>query len=315
MLPERQLIERLRHLAGHTRNRELIRGLGDDCAILQIPADQQLLVTTDLCIEATHFRREWHPPESVGHRCLTRGLSDIAAMGGEPVACFLSLAVPGALPQKWIDRFLQGLLRLAAQFHVPLAGGDTSSADKITADIVVLGTVPAGKGLLRSGAKTGEGIYVTGALGYAAHVLKRLFAGERIRPARADRHFYPLPRIEVARRLRKGGLASAMIDISDGLSVDLGHICRESRASALLEADAIPMAQAASLELALHGGDEYELLFTAPPRVRIPEKIAGVKITRIGEVMSQVGGHPAMRIRDGSGRVRPLEPKGWQHFA
>jgi len=146
--------------------------MGDDCALLQVPAGRELLVTTDFSLESVHFRRDWHPAESVGHRCLARGLSDIAAMGGEPLACFLSLALPKQLPQKWIDDFMRGLLRLAGQSETTLAGGDTAqSPDPIAADIVVVGTVPAGQAILRSGARPGDSIYVTGELGGSAATL------------------------------------------------------------------------------------------------------------------------------------------------
>jgi thiamine-monophosphate kinase len=315
VLPERQFIERLRHVAGKTKNRAVVRGMGDDCAILQVPAGQQLLVTTDLCVEGVHFRRGWHPGSSVGHRCLARGLSDIAAMGGDPVACFLSLGIPAKLPQKWVEEFLRGLLGLGQQFRVPLAGGDTSSAEKITADILVLGTVPAGKALLRSGTRPGDQIYVTGELGGAAAVLKRLFAGEKVRPSRTSRHFYPVPRIEIARRLRERNLASAMIDISDGLSVDLAHICEESGVGALVEAGAIPVGISATLDLALHGGDDYELLFTARKGAKLARNIAGVPITKIGQILPKSSRHAPVWIRDASGQKKPLLPGGWQHFA
>ncbi len=128
--PERQLIARVRSLAEAAKSRRtgIIKGIGDDCAVLRPPAGHELLVTTDFSLEGVHFRREWHPPESVGHRCLTRGLSDIAAMGGEPLAVFLSLALPGDLAQSWVDRFMRGLLRLAAEYRVPLAGGDTAQS-------------------------------------------------------------------------------------------------------------------------------------------------------------------------------------------
>jgi thiamine-monophosphate kinase len=314
VLPERDFIARVRQLAGRADNRETSRGIGDDCAILQIPAGRQLLVTTDLCVEDVHFRREWHPAVSVGHRCLTRGLSDIAAMGGQPIACFLSLAVPPSLAQKWVDQFLLGLLQLARQFQVTLAGGDTSAAEKITADIVVLGTAPAGKAVQRSGARPGDSIYVTGELGNGAAVLKQLFAGKKIRPSRTNRHFYPVPRVAVGKFLLERKLATAMIDISDGLSVDLAHICEESGVSAVIEAKAIPITKSATLELALHGGDDYELLFTARPGLKLPARIAGVPITRIGTMLPKSFGYPDMRIRDASGREKPLLARGWQHF-
>ncbi|HLJ25720.1 MAG TPA: thiamine-phosphate kinase [Candidatus Angelobacter sp.] len=315
MLPERQFINRIRGLAGRAKQGELVRGIGDDCAILQLPPGNQLLVTTDLCVEDVHFRREWHPARSVGHRCLARGLSDIAAMGGDPVACFLSLGIPAELPQRWVDEFLRGLLHLARQFRTPLAGGDTSSADKITADILLLGQVPSGKALLRSGARPGDRIYVTGELGGSAAVLKRLYGGEKIRPRRKSRHFYPAPRIAMARLLREKALANAMIDISDGLSVDLAHMCQESRVSALIEAGAIPRAKAVTLDLALHGGDDYELLFTARQHLTLPQKIAGIPITPIGRILPRPSVRSKVQIQDESGHAKLLEPEGWQHFA
>ena len=315
MLPEKHFIERLRRFAGAAKNREIIHGIGDDCAVLQIPAGRQLLVTTDLCLERVHFRREWHPAHSVGHRCLTRGLSDIAAMGGQAIGCFLSLGVPPALPQRWVDEFLRGLFQLARRFNTTLAGGDTSSANRIIADILVLGTIPAGKAVLRSGARPGDRIYVTGALGKAAAVLKRLLKGEKIRPTRKNQHFYPVARVEIGSELRERKLASAMIDISDGLSVDLAHICEESGVSALIEADKIPVARGATLDLALHGGDDYELLFTASPIAKVPEKAAGVPITMIGAIGRKPSRGSPVRIWEPSGQRKSLIPAGWQHFA
>lgn len=315
MLPERQFIERVRRMAGRSGAHEIVRSIGDDCAILQVQNGEQLLVTTDLCVEDVHFRRKWHPAQSVGHRCLARGLSDIAAMGGKPVACFLSLGIPSTMQQKWVDEFLRGLLRLAQKFKVTLAGGDTSGADKITADILVLGTVPAGKAVLRSGARPGDHVYVTGELGGAAAELNHLFAGKKIQPKPTNRHFYPIPRIEIGQLLRKKGLATSMIDISDGLSVDLAHICEEGRVSALVEASAIPAAKGATADLALHGGDDYELLFTAPPHAKVPQRIGNVPITRIGTILRKSSGHSVLQIRNENGRIKFLKPGGWQHFA
>src|SRR5437879_5229055 len=162
-LPEKALISGIRRTA--VRRAGVAMGIGDDCAVLRIPPGHEALVTTDFSLEGIHFRREWHAPEVVGHRCLTRGLSDIAAMGGEPMAAFLSLALPRNLPQAWVRRFLKGLLALAAQFKVTLAGGDTAESPAgLLADVVVVGSVPTGKALLRSGARPGDRIYVTGEL-------------------------------------------------------------------------------------------------------------------------------------------------------
>jgi thiamine-monophosphate kinase len=248
-------------------------------------------------------------------------LSDIAAMGGDPLACFLSLGLPGQLPQRWVDGFLQGFVRLARRFSVPLAGGDVSAAPAITADIIVAGQVPSGKALLRSGARSGDRIYVTGELGTSAAALQRLYAGERVEPVRSNRHFYPIPRLEAGLCLRRKRLATAMIDLSDGLSVDLAHVCQESHVAARIIACDIPVAKGANLELALHGGDDYELLFTAPARAKVPARIAGMKVTAIGSIVGQVG-HPgkkdyrsAIEIVDENGKARILAPRGWQHFA
>jgi thiamine-monophosphate kinase len=300
------------------RNSHVVTGIGDDCAVLRVPTGHELLVTTDFSLEGVHFRREWHPPESVGHRCLTRGLSDIAAMGGEPIAAFLSLALPRKLPQRWVDRFMKGLLELARQFGVTLAGGDTAqSPSGILADIVVLGSVPKGTAVLRSGARAGDRIYVTGALGGSAAVLALLFAkGKKLPPKRFPAHFFPVPRIQQGRVLRAKNTASSMIDISDGLSTDLNHICEESGVGAEIWADAIPRAlvgrppKPVELDLALHGGDDYELLFTVRPGLRVPSQISGVPITCIGEITRR----KQVSLISKAGARSRLEPSGWEHF-
>ena len=173
VIAEKALIEQIRRLAGPVRNPAVLKGIGDDCAVLRLPRlggrQADVLVTTDFSLEGVHFRREWHSPESVGYRCLARGLSDIAAMGGTPVAAFLSLALPRDLPQSWVRRFMQGLANLAGRYGVPLAGGDTAESPRgILADIMVVGSVPKGKALLRSGAQPGDRIYVSGELGGSA---------------------------------------------------------------------------------------------------------------------------------------------------
>jgi thiamine-monophosphate kinase len=310
-LNEKSLIERIRR-AATVRGQPAGYGIGDDCAVLPLPRGHEALVTTDFSLEDIHFRREWHPPDSVGHRCLARGLSDIAAMGGIPRAAFLSLALPAELPQSWVDKFVAGLLKLAAHFSVPLAGGDTAQSPAgILADIVVLGSVPAGKAVLRSGARPGDFLYVTGTLGSAVAALNQLREGKKLRPRLHPKYFYPEPRVAVGQFLREKKLASAMIDISDGLSTDLGHICEESGAGAVVYAEALPAVGGKDgLMLALHGGDEYELLFTAHPQRRIPRQIAGVQITRIGEILSG----KTMRLATADGKTQPLRPAGWEHF-
>jgi thiamine-monophosphate kinase len=287
-------------------------GIGDDCAVLRLHAGHDVLVTTDFTLEDVHFRREWHPPEVVGWRCMTRGLSDIAAMGGEPRAAFLSLGLARGTPQRWVNGFLSGLLEAAAEFRVTLAGGDTAeSPTGILADIVLVGSVPKGKAVLRSGARPGDGIFVTGELGGSAAALARLREG-KVRAADYERHFHPTARVEVGQSLRR--MASAMIDISDGLSTDLEHICEESGVGALVEVAAIPRAwvgrpaRQVGLNLVLHGGEDYELLFTSAKK--IPAKIRGVPVTRIGQIARKRG----MELIGKDGRRRRLVARGWEHF-
>lgn len=325
-LAEKALIARVRRMTALTKNPVLGNsaiqtGIGDDCAVLRLGtgrASRDTLITTDFSLEGIHFRRDWHPAESVGHRCLARGVSDIAAMGGDPVAAFLSLALPRDVPQNWVDRFARGLIGLAGKYGVTLAGGDTAeSPNGILADIVVVGSVPKGKAVLRSGARPGDRIYVSGELGASAAAIEKMRKKpkRKLNPKEYSRHFFPEPRIEVGRILREKGLASAMIDTSDGLSTDLAHICEESGVGAELQAEAIPRAsmgkpaREVDLQLALHGGEDYELLFTAPRGKRVPSRIAGVTVTQIGEVTR--GRKMFLRERD---RVSELRSQGWEHF-
>jgi len=311
-LPELELVRRIRSAARQRGDRPG-RGIGDDCAILPIPRGHEMLVTTDFSLEGIHFRREWHPPDSIGHRCLARGLSDIAAMGGTPRAVFLSLAMPADLPQKWVDEFLGGLLKLAKRYNVQLAGGDTAqSSNGILADIVVVGSVPSGKALLRSGARAGDILYVTGTLGESVATLQDLRRGKKFWPITQPRHYYPDPRLAVGRYLREKKLATAMIDTSDGLSTDLRHLCDESGTGAQVEAASLPTIPGDNgLQYALHGGEDYELLFTAPPNRRVPKKIAGVPISAIGSITRT----RKITLRSLGGQSQLLLPGGWQHFA
>lgn len=320
-LSEKALIARIRRRAGDlgaARLKGILTGIGDDCAVLRLRPGQDTLVTTDFSIEGVHFRREWHPPESIGHRCLARGLSDIAAMGGEPVAAFLSLALPSDLPQSWVTRFFQGFNRLAKKYRVPLAGGDTAQSNAgVLADIVLLGRVPKDKAMLRSGARPGDHIYVTGELGGSAAAVLQLMhkPRTRLKPSNFPRHFYPEPRLALANIVRDRTLATAMIDTSDGLSTDLAHICEESGVGAELAAERIPRAHVGklprevSLDLALHGGEDYELLFTAPPAKHMPARLGGIPLKCIGQITAT----KKLLINQG-GRSRPLKPAGWEHF-
>lgn len=325
-LPEKTLITHIRRLVSSSGRRKasplgtILTGIGDDCAVLGHATGQDLLVTTDFSLEGVHFRRDWHPPDSVGHRCLARGLSDIAAMGGTPIAVFLSLALPHDSKQSWVNRFFKCLISLTRRHNVRLAGGDIAESLKgVLADIIVAGSVPHGKAILRSGAKPGDKIYVSGVLGGSAAAVRKMQAqkrGAKVQVRDYPRHFFPEPRVELGQILRERRLATAMIDTSDGLSTDLAHICEESGVGAEIDSWLIPRARVGKpsrevgLDFSLHGGEDYELLFTAPPAKRIPGRLAGVAITEIGRI---TGGH-GIFVRNPNEAAYELRPRGWEHF-
>ncbi|HWK30858.1 MAG TPA: thiamine-phosphate kinase [Terriglobales bacterium] len=312
---ESEMIRAIRERAMRKR-RAVAVGIGDDCAVMRPRAGEEWVVTTDLSLEGTHFLLNRHEPRSVGHRCLARGLSDVAAMGARPLAAFLSLAAGADTPQKWIDEFLSGFLALADRYQTTLAGGDISQSQSgIVADVMVIGSTKRGRAVLRSTARPNDIIYVTGTLGGSAATLDVLLAGkEPPRSECAQRHFFPEPRLQVGDFLAKRKLARAMIDCSDGLSTDLGHICEESGVGAILNRDLIPVATCAALEQALHGGEDYELIFTASPKAKIPVEIDGVPITEIGWITRERGRKSGVYLTDLRTKPQPLEPRGWQHF-
>jgi len=255
----------------------LVLGIGDDCAIFRPKPNEDLVFTTDLFIEHVHFRRR-DPPQDVGRRALARSLSDIAAMGGASRFCLVTLALPAWTDEAWIDGFYNGLIQLADDTKTALAGGDLSHARQLTCDVMVCGSVPRGKALRRDGARPGDLIYVSGPLGGWRHKQN------------------PEPRLDLAKRLR--GKATACIDISDGLALDLHRVCLASGVSAVIET--VPLLDRATLKQALHDGEDYELVYTAPPRVRVP----GLPIGAIQK------GAPGKLMLNG----KEIFPVGYDHF-
>jgi len=270
---ELELVERLRRISWPSKN--LTLGIGDDCAIFRPQAGEELLFTTDQMIEGVHFTRA-QSAASIGERALARSLSDIAAMGGDPKFCLVAMATSDT---KWIEEFYRGLLRLAKRTGTALAGGDLARDEKFHCDVMVCGSVPRGKALRRDGARAGDSIFVSGRLG---------------KPW--DRKIEP--RLALGRTLR--GRATAAIDLSDGLALDLHRLCVASKVAA--EIDRVPMMRGATLERALHGGEDYELLFTLRAGAKPPRGV-----TCIGRV---VRGAPGQIHFEG----RPLEPRGYDHF-
>jgi thiamine-monophosphate kinase len=320
-LGELALIQQIRRDFNRRQTAGVRLGIGDDCAILRAPRGHEIVVTTDFTLEGRHFRRDWHGPRSAGHRTLARGLSDLAAMGAKPLAAFLSLALPRGLEKRWISLYMKGLRELAERVGVPLAGGDTAQApgDGVLADIVLLGTVPEGTALLRSGARAGDLLYCSGRLGGAAAELLYLQEdGKSLQGVkRGGEHpqLFPEPRLVVGARLRERGLATACIDLSDGLSSDLAHLCDASEVAAEIELSRIPVHPLAKgkVDLAVHGGEDYELLFAARPEAKMPRAIAGVPLTCIGRFKRRGKSHQMSQIA-ADGRLSELRRGGWEHF-
>jgi thiamine-monophosphate kinase len=276
-MSEQEIVDRLRGLSSPSEG--MVLGIGDDCAIYRPRAGEELLFTTDQMIEGVHFTRA-QSAASIGERALARSLSDIAAMGGEPKFCLVALAAPDTKTKtKWIEGFYRGLLRLAKRTNTTLAGGDLARDKKFHCDVMVCGSVPRGKALRRDGAREGDSIFVSGRLGKAWE--------RRIEP-----------RLALGQSLR--GLATACIDLSDGLSLDLHRLCMASGVAAQI--DRVPAMPGATIERALHGGEDYELLFTLPEGATAPRGV-----TRIGKAVS---GKPGTVHFQG----RLLEPRGYDHF-
>ncbi|MGI8746441.1 MAG: thiamine-phosphate kinase [Bryobacteraceae bacterium] len=252
--------------------------IGDDCAVIRPPGRQDLLFTTDFTIEGVHFSREMQP-EVVGHKALARSLSDIAAMGGTPLYCFVSLALAPWTDQRWVNGFYRGLDRLLRSTKASIAGGDISHAEQLVCDVMICGSIAKGQALLRSGARPGDVIYVSGPLGGWKHKPKII------------------PRLDLGRKL--AGRATSCMDISDGLASDLHQLCLASGVAAELES--VPLLPSATLEQALHDGEDYELLYTAPPDVRV----SGI---RIGVITKAKPG--TLRLADAV-----LRPGGYDHLA
>lgn len=271
-------LDLIRRIARRAGRQKIELGIGDDCAIYRPRAGEDLLFTADQMIEDVHFRGD-QPPSSIGERALARSLSDIAAMGGEPRFCLVSLAVPSERAEKWIEAFYRGLLKLAGKSKTALAGGDLARAGKIYCDVMVCGAVRRGKALRRDGARVGDAIYVSGRLG-------KPWDGKI------------QPRLALGRSL--AGLATSCIDVSDGLSLDLHRLCLASGVAAQL--DRVPVAKGSTLDRALNGGEDYELLFTLPP-----DRKAARGTSRIGTI---VQGRAGAILFEG----QPLKPLGYDHF-
>lgn len=312
------------------KNKYGLKHIGDDCAVLPKDAETDMVITADLLVEDIDFRQDWTTPELLGHKALAVSLSDVAAMGAEPRWAMLSIGVPEAVwNSDFVDQFYEGVLTITEKFRPfgmeGLIGGDISrTPDKVVIDSIVCGEVPKGTAVMRSGAKPGDSIYVTGEVGGAAAGIKLLESGKRC-PDKSGpkidslllRQLNPFPKVREGIRLRTKNIASAMIDLSDGISSDLAHICAESGVGAIIYSNQLPIdhnlkrifpSPDEQLDLALNGGEDFELLFTSKSKKFALSKSSGY--TRIGEITGTAGIIALMR----NGKSEILEPKGFRHF-
>jgi thiamine-monophosphate kinase len=304
--------------AGARHANGLRLGIGDDTAIWAPTPGFEMILTSDWSLEGSHFLLDKHPADAIGWKAMGRATSDIAAMGGIPRCFLLNLALPPKLTGRWLTGFLRGLKRATAKFGCTLAGGDTTRRDQVLINIAVIGEVRTGQAVLRSGAHTGDALFVSGTLGEADLGLRQLQRAKGLaRPTTAAlrKHMYPEPRLALGRWLADRQLATAMMDISDGLSTDLARLCAASGKAATVEAAALPRITpdgADALRLALHGGDDYELLFTvrATDAHRMPKSHRGLRLTRIGTIQKGKG----VMVRWADGRIEALRPGGWDPF-
>lgn len=305
-LGEGGLIRQIRERFG-ARADELPVGIGDDAAVIDIPPGHSLIFCSDLVAENSHFLRDLHPPASVSYKAIAANVSDVAAMGGVATHFLISMAMPPDLDWTWIEEFFRGVESACSRFEIALAGGDSSSSDRIFVDVSMIGHVPAGMAVRRSGAKAGDTIYVTGMLGSSALGLERLRAGQT-GDAAVKRHLQPEPRYKIGPAI--AGRAHAMIDVSDGFSTDLTHILQESKVSARIYRDRLPSWPGTEDRHVLHGGEEYELIITGPPD--LPGMIEGIALTAVGDIIESAVENQAFLV-EGT-RESVLNPKGWQHF-
>jgi len=318
------------------RHSRLLKGIGDDTSVSSQKGGRALLVTTDILIENTHFKRGYTPPYLLGRKALSISLSDIAAMGGEPLFFLVSLALTPGTPKKFIDELYRGLDAVARESGCVLAGGNTAKAGReMTVSTTVIGEALVKKVVYRKGAAAGDLVFVTGTVGGSALGLKALSSHEGLALKRAawkdsvKRHLDPAPRLKAGRALAKAGLATAMMDISDGVALDLKRMCTESRKSAVIYLSSLPVSdelkaygertgKSPLLDFALTGGEDYELLFTSPEKnlrkISALSRKLGLPMTPIGRIMGRKKDRVVVTVLDEDGEPMELKKLGFEHF-
>jgi thiamine-monophosphate kinase len=316
---------RVRSIVG-TRPKKagLLVGIGDDAAVLRQAVGKEWVVTTDAFLENVHFLRKVHPPEAAGYKALARATSDIAAMGARARYFFLTLGLPEACTGSWLDDFLDGMARAARRFGLTLAGGDTTKYPVVVTSLTVVGEIGRGKEILRSGARPGDLLCVSGRLGESElglRLIQKKLHKQKRWAGLLKKHFYPEPRLELGEWLAAHRCATSMIDTSDGLSTDLGRICKASDVGAIVWASKIPVVRVPPdlqrfgldpLDMALNGGEDYELLFTVPKKFasRLPRKLGRITVNVIGEITRE----KKVILLGTDGSSTSIQPKGWDPF-
>lgn len=328
------LIARLTH--GLETRPDVVLGVGDDAALLDVGTNMLLVATCDAQVEGRHFQSNVATPQEIGHKTLAVNASDIAAMGAEPLWALISLLLPANVSMELLDGIYAGIRSLGRQLGVAIVGGNVSGTDgPLTLDMTLLGRVERERACTRSGGQPGDRLVVTGTLGAAAAGVLAFTTAHgaasrvQVAPALLERARValaaPVPRVAEGRALGATGVVSAMLDVSDGLAADLGHLCTASGVGVVVEAESLPIDAATSaiaaaygrdpLELAIGGGEAYELLFTVPPDALDAALHA---VQSVGSSASVIGelteAREGMRLRLGDGTLRPLEPRGWDHL-
>jgi thiamine-monophosphate kinase len=309
---------------------EVVVGIGDDCTVLQPQEDTEWVITTDTQVEDVHFRRAWMTPYQIGWRAMAVNLSDIASMGAQPIGALAALTMPAATEAAFFDQLLDGLCDLGLGFNCPLIGGNLArDPAHLSLTLTVLGRVPLGKSVLRGGGRPGDEIWVSGRLGGSAAGLRTFLQtiplADAVCAALRQRYTQPLPRLREAIFLRASGCLTSMIDLSDGLAGDLGHLCEESGVGAQIMADALPLQAGVRevaaalgedpLELALRGGEDFELCYTTLPGTLTPlldefRAQFGIDLTPVGIMTAE----RSLRLVHADGSQTPLSPQAFDHF-
>ncbi len=328
---EFNLIDRIRKILPVTRNKDLLVDIGDDTAVLRLDRRRALLLTCDIQVEGRHFLFDRTTPYRVGRRAMAVNLSDIASMGGKPTYALVSLGLPADLPVDSFERLYEGMRDEMLDHGAYVIGGNLArTKEELVVDVTMVGETEVSRVLTRGNSRPGDRIFVTGTLGASGAGMEALKVfGKRVPGKYADlvrRHVQPVPRVEMGMRISRSGVASGMIDLSDGVAGDLYHICERSKVGAEIHEACLPLPEHIGeiakrsgrqvLDLALHNGEDYELLFTVPPGVSerkiraLPGK-TGVPVTEIGRIVGRKAGYCLV---DARGRKTALKPAGWDHF-